>query len=93
MKIELIGTDKERDGLHRQHFSIEKDNFGLPINSTVQFVDGLSECDDNEAQYLIDQGRAKQTGLDPKDVKATVDAAKAADKAAADKEEAAKAGK
>jgi hypothetical protein len=84
MKLELIGTPAECSGLHREHFATGKDAQGMPVNGTVQFVDGLAECSDELGTVLVDLKRAKASGLQAEDAKATIAAAKAAEKAAAD---------
>lgn len=60
MKINLINaTEQQLQGRHTIHATYRKDDKGFDILDAVVFEDGVADCEDNLAQYLIDKQLAK----------------------------------
>jgi hypothetical protein len=89
VKIQLINaTPQQVAGDHTIHLSYRKDSKNEDIQDKVSFVDGVADCDENAAQWLIDNKLAAKFGAKSKEAE---DADDAAAKAAADADAKAKA--
>jgi hypothetical protein len=63
VKIELINaTAQQLEGTHTIHLTRQSDDKGNAILEAIAFYDGKADCDDNTAQWLIDQKLAAKSG-------------------------------
>jgi hypothetical protein len=63
VKIELANaTAQQLEGTHTIHLTRQNDEKGNAILEAVSFYDGKADCDENTAQWLVDQKLAAKAG-------------------------------